>query len=79
MEILSTPIDDQPCTYSVGVAARPENVALLAGINAFLAEFRGSARHREIECTWQGELVEARPRRASTAGIVDLAVLTAAR
>lgn len=79
VEILSPPIDDQPCTYSVGVAARPENVALLAGINAFLAEFRGSARHREIECTWQGELVEARPRRGSTAGIVDLAVLTAAR
>lgn len=79
VEILSPPIDEQPCTYSVGVAARPENVTLLAHINAFLAEFRGSARHREIERTWQGELVEAKPRPEGSAGIVDLAILAAPR
>lgn len=56
IELLPGAIGERQWCYSVGVAARSENAALLAKVDAFIAQFQGSARHREIELAWQGEV-----------------------
>nr|WP_161867710.1 methyl-accepting chemotaxis protein [Pseudomonas yangonensis] len=55
IEVLPEHVGEQLWCYSVGVAACPENATLLAKVDAFIMQFQGSKRCREIEQAWQGE------------------------
>ncbi|MFV3092044.1 substrate-binding periplasmic protein [Pseudomonas sp. GW6] len=55
VEVLAQSVGERLWCYSVGVAERGENAALLAKVDEFIAQFHGSSRRREIELTWQGE------------------------
>lgn len=56
VEVLTQNLGERLWCYSVGVAGRAENAALLAKVDEFIAHFHGSGRRREIELAWQGEV-----------------------
>lgn len=56
VEVLAQSVGERLWCYSVGVAERGENAALLAKVDEFIAQFHGSSRRQEIELAWQGEV-----------------------
>jgi ABC-type amino acid transport substrate-binding protein len=55
IEILPGNLAPDPWYYTAAVAAEPDNLALLAAINRFIAGFRTEPERAEIERKWQGQ------------------------
>lgn len=58
IELLPAPISASPWYYAAGVSAEPSGYHLLAALNRFIGEFRGSPERRAIEQRWEGQVLD---------------------
>ncbi len=57
IEVLPENVHSRYLYYVAAVAAEASSLSLLEAVNAFIREFRTSEKRREIEMTWQGDVV----------------------
>jgi ABC-type amino acid transport substrate-binding protein len=71
IEVLPGNLHTRPYYYAAAVAQDRASLPLLAAINRFLREFMSSPARAEIECRWQGEVLDGRiGYRDESAGLV---------
>lgn len=58
IEILPGNLAPEPWYYAVGVAADPASYTLLQSVNAFIAWFHKQPERTQIECRWQGSVIQ---------------------